>query len=138
MSALDEVQALLQAWAGAYATKDADALMEIFAPGDDLVLVGTGVDEIRFGREAARAQAERDMAQADSLEARFDHVRVAEKGDAAFAYCDTVVAGTVGGQPFESGALRCTLGLVKVDGRWRAQQLHLSAPAAGQEAGSSF
>lgn len=132
-----EVQALMEQWMDHYKAKDADALVRL-ASGDDVVVVGTGADEVRFGLAEFRAQAERDFSQADEVEMVVDNLRVTPAGDAAFAYCDITVSGTAGGQSFEMAGLRCTFGLVSTDQGWRIAQAHLSAPHADQAEGSSF
>lgn len=49
----NEVRSLLQTIADTYGAKDADALAGYVI--DDCILVGTGVDEVRFGPDGFRA-----------------------------------------------------------------------------------
>lgn len=132
-----EVEAFVQQFMDGYGAKDADALAALLV-GDEIVLVGTGADEVRFGLAAFREQAERDFSQADELAMSLDNLKVSTFGDAAFAYCDVTVSGTAGGQTFQMPGLRCTFGMVRSTDGWRCAQSHLSAPAGGQEEGSSF
>jgi ketosteroid isomerase-like protein len=132
-----EVHGVIQQWLDGYRAKDVEALVSL-SIGDEIVLVGTGADEVRFGLAAFREQAARDFSQADELAMSLDNVRVDRFGDAAFAYGDVAVSGTVGGAPFEMAGLRCTFGLVRTADGWRFVQSHLSAPAGGQAPGSSF
>ena len=57
------VRETLDRFAQAYAAWDIDPVMRVFAPGDDIQLMGTGADEIRLGRGAVREQIERDFAE---------------------------------------------------------------------------
>jgi ketosteroid isomerase-like protein len=136
-SVTSEVHALFQRWMGYYNAKDVDALVSL-ASGDDIMLVGTGVDEVRFGLAEFRAQAERDFSQADDVDISFDNLRVIAAGDAAFAYCDIHITGSAGGEAFEMSGLRFTSGLIRTGQGWRIAQVHLSAPNVGQAEGSSF
>ncbi|GLI28941.1 hypothetical protein ARHIZOSPH14_31830 [Agromyces rhizosphaerae] len=135
-TAVNEIEGVLQEWSTSYKAKDIDALMDM-AVGEDAQLVGTGADEVRFGLAEYRTQAERDFAQADA-DMRFSNVHATIIGDAAFAYCDVTVAGSIGDQTFEMPGLRLTVGLVRTDDGWRFVQTHLSAPAGGQAEGQSF
>ncbi|WP_353809900.1 nuclear transport factor 2 family protein [Agromyces sp. SYSU T00194] len=136
-AAVDEIGAVLEGWSDAYRAQDVEALLAM-GYGDDVQLVGTGADEVRFGLDEYRVQAERDFSQADEVEMRFTNVHATIVGDAAFAYCDVAVVGTVGGQSFAAPGLRLTVGLVRTDAGWRFVQTHLSAPASGQGEGQSF
>jgi ketosteroid isomerase-like protein len=132
-----EVEDLLKQWSQAYQAKDIDRLLG-FAIGDDVQLVGTGADEVRFGLDEYRAQAERDLTQAEEASMTFSNLRVVSVGDTAFAYCDVRVAGSAGGQAFDMSGLRATFGLVRTGDGWRIVQSHLSTPDSAQPEGSSF
>ena len=96
------------------------------------------IAEVVLGIAAFRQHSERDFAQSGDLSMTLDNLRVSTFGDAAFAYCDVTVSGTAGGEAFQMPGLRCTFGLVRTAEGWRFAQTHLSAPASGQEQGSSF
>jgi ketosteroid isomerase-like protein len=132
-----EVGSLLHQWAAAYRRKDTAALLQT-AIGDEIQLVGTGADEVRFGMAEYQAQADRDFSQSEELRMSISNIRVSAVGDAAFAYCDAQVTGSAGGRPFLMTGLRCTVGLARTADGWRVVQTHLSAPAGGQATGSSF
>ena len=134
--AIDEVRAVLDEFAARYSAKDADGALAAMA-GDDIVLVGTGADEVRFGLAEARAQIERDMSQADELDFRFDDLRINVVGDTAFAFANVAFRGSAGEASFEMAA-RMTAGLVHTDDGWRFVQAHLSVPYADQPEGESF
>lgn len=131
-----EIRAMVQRFSEGYQSKDTEGLVALVT--DDCQLVGTGADEVRFGREGFRAQAERDFSQADEVSMTIDGLRVIEAGDAAFAYGDVTVAGSAGGQSFSMSGLRTTLGFVRTSEGWRMAQMHLSVPDNAQTEGSSF
>jgi len=134
---MSEVEDLLEQWSKAYRAKDVETLLG-FVIGEDVQLVGTGADEVRFGLDELRAQAERDFTQADEASMTFSNLRVATAGDAAFAYCDVRVAGSAGGHSFDMPGLRSTFGLVRAGDGWRIVQAHLSMADGAQAEGSSF
>jgi len=133
-----EALALLQQWLACYRNKDVDGILALVS-GDDVVVVGTGVDEVCFGLAALHAPMQRDFSQADALDMTLSRVRAAAGGDAAaFVYCDAVVTGSAGGAAFEVSGLRFTAGLERTAQGWRFAQMHLSAPDAAQSEDSSF
>jgi ketosteroid isomerase-like protein len=134
---VSEIEAVLDDWLAAYRDRDIDALLAL-AVGDDVQLVGTGGDEVRFGLAEYRAQAERDFSQADEARFTVSNLHVAQFGDSAFLYGDVGVSGSVGGQSFDMSGLRMTAGLVRTPEGWRFAQTHLSAPDGAQAEGSSF
>ncbi len=131
-----EVRAVLHQMAERYGAMDADGVVAAFV-GEDTVVVGTGVDEVRFGLAEVRAQVERDMSQADELALGVENLSVKVFGDAAFAYGDVTFTGSAGGASFEIAA-RWTTGLVRTSDGWRIAQFHLSVPYGEQAEGESF
>jgi uncharacterized protein (TIGR02246 family) len=133
-----QVIAVLDALAAAYARKEVDAFVDQFSDEDDVVVFGTGIDEVRVGRQQIAAQARRDFGEADRLAFRLGEVRVSAAGEVAWAVLpDAAIEASVGGQE-ESFALRVTMVLQQRDGRWLIHRAHISAPLAGQEPGRSF
>ena len=59
--------ALLQQWRACYRAKDVEGILAL-ASGDDVVMVGTGADEVCLGLAALRAQTLRDFSQSDALD----------------------------------------------------------------------
>jgi uncharacterized protein (TIGR02246 family) len=135
----EQVVAALEEWAAAYAGKDADAFAGRFSDDDDVLLFGTGSDEVAVGRQEIADLLRRDFEQADQLRFTLGEVRVSAAGDVAWAGThDATVDARVGGQEESYSALRLTAVLQRRDGRWLIQHAHLSAPLAGQEVGQSF
>lgn len=132
----DEVRAVLDRFLELYRAKDSGGLLGLVT--DDTMLVGTGADEVRFGRDGFRAQAERDFSQADEMSMTYDDLRVSVVGDVAFAYASVRVAGSAGGEDFEMSGLRATFALVRGADGWKLAQMHLSVSDSAQDEGSSF
>jgi ketosteroid isomerase-like protein len=131
-----QVKGTLRKFVDAYANRDMKALMECFAPDDDVVLYGTGADEKRVGFQEMRAQVERDWAQTDSIAISFTWTSVSAAHGVAWVAADSIFSFTVGG---ESGTLpaRLTVVLEEREGQWLIVQSHFSVPAADQEEGHS-
>jgi len=139
MSGVDvgAISKVLDEFAAAYSSRDADAVTRFFSTDPDAVMVGTGPDEIRIGPEQFREQIERDLSQADGIELHLGDVRVSGRGEVAWAFAQPVVTATVGGERMTM-PMRMTLVLVQEDGGWRIHDVHLSVALAEQEAGESF
>jgi uncharacterized protein (TIGR02246 family) len=133
-----EVIAAMNDWAAAYDRKDPAAYAAAFADDADVILLGTGADEIAVGRDAIRDMIQSDFEEAEQVRVELGEVRVSAAGDVAWAVMpDVIVDVTVGGQQ-QSIPLRITTVFRRTDGRWLIQHAHVSAPMAGQEAGHSF
>jgi class 3 adenylate cyclase/ketosteroid isomerase-like protein len=122
--------------ADSYGRKDSDGVMATFVESNPSI-VGTGLDEIRFGRGEVLLQVARDMSEADLLSMSMDNVRVDVFGDSAFAFSDSKIHATFGEDTHEF-PLRATFGLVRTDSGWRIAQHHVSVAHRGQDEGRSF
>jgi uncharacterized protein (TIGR02246 family) len=131
------VRAVLDALSEAYGRKDVEAIAGLFADDPDASVIGTGVDEKRFGRAGLREQLERDFAEAESLGVSVEDVRISGAGPVAWAVADAVVRATVEGESLDF-PLRMSAVLEARAGSWLIQHAHFSAPMAGQEGGESF
>lgn len=131
------VRQLLDELAAAYTEQDHDRALNLFT--DDITFVGTGKDELRFGRGELDEQIRRDLTQADALTVRVSDVRVAETAvpDHAWFYAHVGLEATVDGgtvaMPMRMTGVACETG-----GRWRFRQAHFSLPAGEQAEGDSF
>jgi len=125
--------------AEAYARRDINALLALFADSDEVVWVGTGPDEKRTGRDELQYQFERNFEQSEVILFRFESVRATSSPTAAVAWtaAEGTMAATVGGEKIEV-PVRFTAVVVEDTGEWRIAQAHLSCPAAGQAEGESF
>lgn len=131
-----EVRSVVYRMAERYGAKDIEAVLDTFV-GERSMMVGTGLDELRFGSAAVRLQVARDMSEADTLSFRMDTLRVDVFGDAAFAFADAVISATFGSESFRF-PLRSTFGLVRADDGWRIAQIHTSIAHRQQGEGRSF
>lgn len=130
-----EIAELVHSLVGAYTAKELDQAVELFT--DDAMVVGTGADELRFGRDEIRAQIERDMSQADALRATVDGIRIVSRGDAAWLFAHMTAEVTIGEESLVM-EMRFTSAAVRTDVGWRLCQAHFSVPSAAQAEGESF
>lgn len=131
------VRDVLNAMAGAYTRRDADALLATFASDADVVMYGTGADEKRIGSAEIQAQAEQDWSQADAVSISFDWISISAAGSVAWVATDASFNLTVGEESLSLPG-RATFVLENRGGTWLIVQGHFSFPAAGQEEGKSF
>lgn len=119
-----------------YQERDIDGLMAVFAPDDDQVMFGTGIDEKRIGREQIRFQAERDWAQTEALTFNFNWHHISAAGPVAWVASEGIGKGQAGGQTFEF-PLRMTAVFEQRGDQWLVVQSHVSLPSPAQEEGDS-
>ena len=132
-----EILTLLQAYAEAYASRDANRLMDLHAEDADVVMFGSGADERRVGKAAIRLQAERDWSQSDSLTLAYDWTSVSAAGAVAWASTELTVTVSSEGQSLTLPA-RFSVVCERRKDRWYIVQGHFSFPATEQAAGQSF
>lgn len=132
-----EVEAVITKMTEAYKARKISDMMACFAPDDDVVLIGTGMDEKRIGSEQIRMQAERDCSQTDSIEMSVVPKTISAAGSVAWAFCDGTFNIQAGGQAIKLPA-RVSLVLEKRGSKWLIEHAHFSTPAAGVEEGSSI
>jgi ketosteroid isomerase-like protein len=131
------VQAALQQWKDAYTQRNLDRALAVIAPDDDVVGIGTGLDEWRVGPQQFKAQVERDFAQSEALSLDYEPLVVSEAGPVAWVAGRATVRARVDGQDLTLTG-RFTAVLEQRDGRWLLVQTHFSLPAAEQAEGRSF
>lgn len=139
MSTVDvaAIRKVLDEFAAAYTARDPDAVMRFLADDPDVVMVGTGVDEIRIGPAQLRQQIERDLGQADRVELHLGDVRVSGRGEVAWVFAQPVVTAVVGNEQMRM-PVRMTVVLVQETGGWLIHSGHLSVALAEQHEGESF
>jgi len=131
------VQATLQQWKDAYSQRDLDGAFAVIAPDEDVVGIGTGLDEWRVGPEQFKTQIERDFAQSEALSVEYEPLVVSEAGSVAWVAGRATVQARVEGQD-QMLTGRFTAVLEHRGGRWLLMQTHFSLPAAEQAEGRSF
>ncbi len=120
--------AVLEQFRHAYAHRDMERLLAVFAPDPDVVLYGTGADEKRVGLAEIQQQAERDWAQAESSTFEWGWSSVSAAGSVAWMAADMVIQASVGGQEVQL-PLRFTAVLERRGAQWLCVQAHLSLAA---------
>jgi class 3 adenylate cyclase len=131
-----DIRAVLYRMTGSYGAKDVDGVMDTFV-ADVPMLVGTGIDELRFNANEVRFQIERDSSEPDAVSIGMDNLRATVFGDAAFAYTDVMINATFG-ERHQTFPVRMTFGLVRTEEGWRVAQSHTSVPEKGLPEGRSF
>jgi hypothetical protein len=130
-----QVMTALERYRDAYIQRDLPGLLACLAPEDDLMIIGTGVDERMVGWDDVRAQYERDWAQADEITWEWGRSTVSAAGEVAWVTCDSRFDARMGairvGEP-----VRLTAVLARRGEQWLICQLHVSI--AAQERGESF
>lgn len=124
-------------FAEAYARRDLQGVLALFADDRDVVFLGTGKDERRVGIAAVREHIERNLDQSRALFFRFDWVRASSAGPVAWVAAEGVMMAELAREELEI-PVRFTGVLTVIHGDWLLVQAHLSMPAVGQEAGESF
>jgi uncharacterized protein (TIGR02246 family) len=130
-----DVRALLETLVAAYNGKRPVDAVNLFT--EDAIFVGTGADEVHFGRSDIRAQVERDLAQAEALTVRVSDLHTVEMDSAAACYALVTLDAVVGGEPVTM-PMRLTATARPDGGRLRFNQAHFSLAAADQTVGRSF
>lgn len=138
MSAEIEVLATLDEYAGAYCAKDIDRLIALFDDGDDISVIGTGLDELCSGRSPVRALFERNFAEASATEFTWQWTQVTVRDSTAVVATSLHIDLTIEGEPHRV-PLRWTVVLRRdARGEWRWLHRHASAAAGGQDAGTAY
>jgi uncharacterized protein (TIGR02246 family) len=125
-----EIRALLDRWADAFRRKDVDAVMAVYARGDEVVAYDLVPPLAYGGSEAYRRDYADFFAEFKGpMQVEFRDLRIVAGDDVAFAHGLERMAGTLtDGTSFETW-LRVTQGYRRVNGRWLAVHDHVSVPA---------
>lgn len=132
-----EVLDAIRCYRDAYARRDAAALQAVCAPDADLVILGTGQDELAVGWPAAFVQFQRDWDQVDTIDWEWGWTSVSAAGPVAWALCETHIHARMGSIRVDAPTRLSAVLELRGD-RWLIMQLHVSIPAAGQDSGESF
>ncbi len=130
-------KAVLDKFAEAYAKRDVESLLALFASDPDVVLYGTGADEKRVGLAEIKAQAERDWSQSEAASLKYGGTSVSAAGSVAWVATDATFEAKVGGQKITLPG-RLTAVLERRGDKWLIMQSHFSLPTAEQAEGESF
>ncbi len=132
-----EIMEMLNRYAQAYADKNIDAMLALFLNDPDIVAIGTGTDEWIHGYDELRKGFERDFAQADNIQVKFEKVTIQSANNTAWlSALMTMYAKVSGKEVLLSG--RLSMVLERIEDKWLFTHLHFSLPAGDQEEGHSF
>ena len=132
-----EVKAVLKKSFEAYAKKDLDEMMKVYAPDADLIVIGSGMDDKCVGLAQLRERFKRDFDYFELVLPTFKSVSVSATGDIAWFASDVAVQTKTRDKEMNFSA-RLTGVLEKRDGNWLIVQSHLSVPATEQSVESSY
>jgi ketosteroid isomerase-like protein len=132
-----EVMATLQTFAEAWASRDIDAVLGLFGPDPDVVVIGSGLEEKRMGRAELREQLLRDWARSEAVSVEFGWHLVSASGVVAWVTADMMVHARIAGKHMTFPG-RLTAVLEKRRGKWKWMQSHFSLPAVDQVQGALF
>jgi uncharacterized protein (TIGR02246 family) len=131
------VMNVVNQFAEAFAKRDLNAMLALYAPDPDVVVIGTGGDEKRIGLAEIKALFERDFAQFRDASLKIVWHSVSAAGPVAWVAADAIVRADTGNREIDL-QVRLTFVLEQRGDRWLIAQFHGSAPAAGQEDGEAF
>jgi len=121
----------------AYGRLDVDGVLACYAPDPDIVVFGSGADEVYVGPKQAKKGLKRDFAQVLSVKVRLSKVRISAAGKVAWLAADCLFTAHVAGCDIDMAG-RLTAVFEKRKGRWLIMQSHFAMPYAGQVEGQSF
>ncbi len=122
-----EIQSVLDKFREGYGNKNIDALLSLFDPDPNVMVIGTGEDEKRTGLAEIKIQFERDFNQAEELTVEFKNVSVSQQESVCWIAADTHVDFNAQGSPMHV-FLRFTGVLTRRDDKWLFVQTHFSLP----------
>lgn len=132
------VMAVMNRYNETYAKRDVEGVLSLFAPDTDIVIIGTGADERRIGRQELKTQLERDFAQSEAAAIEFLWHSVSAAGSVAWLAADCIAHVRMIDRQEIKLTARMTAVLQNRQGRWLILQSHASIPMAGQSEGQSF
>ena len=133
----DEILATLEDYAKAYCDKDIEALMNVFADGDEISLIGTGGDELCGGRDAVEKIFLRNFTEATANEFEWHWSHIIVSGDCAVVAITLTIHLEHQGEELNV-PVRWTVALTKDQGRWAWLHRHASSAATGQDEGAAY
>ena len=137
MNEQQAVMATLEDYTKSYCEKDIDSLMNVFADGDGISLIGTGGDELCGGREAVREVFLRNFEEATAKRFEWHWKHVIILGLQAVVSITLTIHLDYQGKDLKV-PVRWTVVLSKHDGQWRWLHRHASAAASTQDSGTAY
>jgi len=128
---------ILEGYWMAYENRDIDEILSYHPKDRDIMLVGTGKDEVYNTLEGYRKGLERDFAQSEKVELELENFTAESSGKVAWVYLNLFATVTIKGKEHKL-VTRYTAVLELIDGKWYIMQSHLSFPSEEQKEGESF
>lgn len=129
---------LLERFVEAYNTRRLPEVMKLFSTKHKVLLIGTGIDEIRRNIEEIKGQVERDWQQSETniLTRTGDYISSPEPACWAYAvYKSTFV---IDGKTYTAENLRGSIYCIQEEGEWKINHMHASFPHVADNEASSF
>ena len=121
----------------AYEQRDIDKMLSYHPKDREILIIGTGKDEVFDTLEGYREGLERDFAQSDKVEFEIENFTADSSGKVAWVSLNLIAKITIKGKVLDLLA-RYTAVLELIDGKWYIMQSHLSFPSEEQKEGESF
>ena len=121
----------------AYEQRDIDKMLSYHPKDREILLIGTGKDEVFDTLEGYREGLERDFAQSDKVEIEIRNFTADSSGNVAWVSLNHFAKVTIKGKEHEL-ITRYTAVLEFIDGKWYIVQSHLSFPLEEQKKEESF
>jgi uncharacterized protein (TIGR02246 family) len=124
-----EIKALYDRWARAFGARDIDAIMSIYAPGDEVLAYDVAPPLQYRGKDAYRKGYLEFLAQYDgSIHVEYRDMRIMSSGDVGLIHALERFTGKLKNGQQSDMWLRATSGLRKIDGKWFIVHDHVSVP----------
>lgn len=127
----------LDAYAKAYCAKDIDALMHVFASGENISLIGTGSDELCAGRDEVKTVFLRNFDEATATRFEWHWSDFIVAGDSAVVAISLTIHLNYQGNDLKV-PIRWTVALINEMGRWVWLHRHASSAASSQNEGQAY
>ncbi len=131
-----EVKALLQQYDKAFSAQDLKGVMETYASGPDIFLMGTGPGECYFGKEGIEGAHSQFFTRFDAgtLSVNYAWIHAGSKGDVAWFFAEAQAKGKVKNEE-KKMEFNLSGTLEKHGGKWRFAAMHFSRLGVGPEPG---
>ena len=126
-----EVNAVLKGIFDAYKKRNLQGMLALIASDPDVLVVGSGEDELAIGSSEFGKSVGLDWAQSESASVNFKDVAVSAAGSVAWFAADVEFQFTIAGKKSDLPG-RLTGVLENKKGKWLIMQLHFSVPACKQ------
>lgn len=124
-----EIRGLLERWKEAFREKNSDAVMAVYARGNQVVAFDVVPPLVLTGSGTYQKSYEEFFGMFDGpIRVELKDLRIVASGEVAFLHCLDHFEGTLRSGDAFSMWLRVTSGLQKIDGEWRIVHDHVSVP----------